>query len=158
MMAAEDREKANVLSDFFCSVFTAEAPDRNNCIARWVEDNMHPVSVPFNHKPIEEEEVRKLLKDIDVTKAAGPDEIHPHKLRNEICRPLTLIFNSSLAAAMVLQKWKKANVTAIFKKGDKNKPCNYRPVSLTSILCKLVQILIRSRILEYLSNNNVSDI
>ena len=69
--------------------------------------------MPFNHKPIEEEEVRKLLKDIDVTKAAGPDEMHPqvlHELRNEICKPLTPIFNSSLAAGMVPQKWKEANV------------------------------------------------
>ena len=53
MMATEDREKADVLSDFFCSVFTAEPPDHNNCIARWVEETMLPVSVPFNHKPIE---------------------------------------------------------------------------------------------------------
>ena len=109
---------------------------------------------------MEEEEVRKLLKDIDVAKTAEPDEMHPlvlHELRNEICKPLTFIFNSSLASRDGTSNTERGKGSVIFKKGDKNKlkPGNYRPVSLTSIFCKLMEKLIRNIILEHLKNNNL---
>ena len=49
----------------------------------------------------------------------------------------------------------KANVTAIFKKGEKSSPCNYKPVSLTSQICKVLESLIRDNILEHVRKYNL---
>ena len=46
--------------------------------------------------------------------------------------------------------WKKANVTAIFKKGDKTSPCNYRPVSLTSQVCKILESIVKDNVLDHI--------
>ena len=157
-LATEDKDKAEVLSDFFCSVFTVEDQDCDNCIANWASVNAVQTTSDFTNKQIEEEEVIKLLKEINTSKSPGPDNIHPkllYELRDVIYKPLTIIFRKSLESGKVPQKWKEANITAIFKKGEKSKPGNYRPVSLTSILCKLMEKLIRSRIVDYMQKNNL---
>jgi len=55
----------------------------------------------------------------------------------------------------VPQDWKEANVTAIHKKGDKKNPGNYRPVSLTSVSCKIMEKIIRKKIMKHLTDNNI---
>ena len=67
---------------------------------------------------------------------------------------LTIIFEKSLNESVLPQIWKQANVTAIYKKGDKSKPENYRPISLTSVPCKLMERLIRDELVEHMSRNN----
>ncbi|XP_033760638.1 uncharacterized protein LOC117342559 [Pecten maximus] len=65
----------------------------------------------------------------------GPDKIHPKvlkELRHFISTPLAEIFNRSLEDGKLPQKWKEANITAIYKKGSKSDPGHYRPVSLTN--------------------------
>ena len=51
--------------------------------------------------------------------------------------------------------WKKANISAIFKKGEKKKPENYRPISLTSVPCKLMEKLVRDIIVRHMTENNL---
>ena len=51
--------------------------------------------------------------------------------------------------------WKNAHVTAIFKKGKKTTPGNYRPVSLTSILCKLMESIIRDKLMEFVDERDL---
>ena len=69
----------------------------------------------------------------------------PPKLLKEIVEqintPLAKLFNLSLDERVVPSEWKEANVTPLFKKGSRNKPDNYRPVSLTSVVCKLLETL-----------------
>ena len=60
------------------------------------------------------------------------------------------MFNLSLEEGIVPSEWKEANITLLFKKGSRNKPENYRPVSLTSVLCKLLETLIRDHMVEFL--------
>ena len=52
-------------------------------------------------------------------------------------------------------EWKLANVTPLFKKGDKSIPGNYRPISLTSVVCKLMESILRDKIVEFLEKNNI---
>ena len=59
-----------------------------------------------------------------------------------ISTPLAKVFNLSLEEGIVPSEWKDANITPLFKKGSRNKPENYRPVSLTSVVCKLLETLI----------------
>ena len=60
------------------------------------------------------------------------------------------MFNLSLEEGIVPSEWKEANITPLFKKGSRNKPENYRPVSLTSVICKLLETLIRDHMVEFL--------
>jgi hypothetical protein len=66
-----------------------------------------------------------------------------------------VIFKKSFETGIVPEKWKVAIITALFKKGDKKLASNYRPVSLTSILCKLLEKLIRKRIIEHMDKFNL---
>ena len=77
---------------------------------------------------------------------------HQNCLRKllQISTPLAKVFNLSLEEGIVLSEWKEANVTPIFKKGSRNKPDNYRPVSLISVVCKLLETLIRDHMVEFL--------
>ena len=102
--------------------------------------------------------VTKLLKEINPYKATGPDCI-PAKLLKEMAEELSpslaLIFTASLQQGKIPQDWKKALVTPLFKKGDQNNPTNYRPVSLTSICCKLLEHIIHSNVITHLNAHNI---
>ena len=85
--------------------------------------------------------VVKLLKNLDASKATGPDEISARLLKEfatEFGSVLTDIFNKSIKQCEVPKDWKQANVIPVFKKGDKYLASNYRPVSLTCICCKIL--------------------
>ena len=66
--------------------------------------------------------------------------------------PLAHVFNMSLQEGIVSLEWKEANIITLFKKGSINKSVNYRPVSLTSVICKLFETIIRDHIMEYFSS------
>ena len=70
-------------------------------------------------------------------------QFHLLNLRNinHNSTPLAKVFNLSLKEGIVPSEWKEANITPLFKKGSKNKPENYRPVSLTSVVRKLPETL-----------------
>ena len=61
----------------------------------------------------------------------------------------------SLEEGIVPSEWKEANITPLFKKGSRNKPGNYRPLSLTSVVCKLLETLIRDHVVEFLVKHNL---
>ncbi len=108
---------------------------------------------------VTESMVNKALSNINKSKSPGPDNLHPrvlHEVRNEISFPLWKIFSLSLLTNKVPSKWKEAIVTPIFKKGKRNLPSNYRPVSLTSIASKILESFIRDHILEHMRKNNLS--
>lgn len=85
------------------------------------------------------------------TKSPGLDELHPRvikKRRNELVTPLNILFGYSINNNQVPSEWCMTNITAIFKKGDHFGPKNYRPVSLTSVICKLMEALVREKIMK----------
>ena len=86
------------------------------------------------------------------------DNIHPrilYEIRNEIFEPLTNLFNLSLSKGILPSDWKLSSVTALFKKGSKSLINNYRPVSLTSIACKILESIIVDKIINYLISSNI---
>ena len=86
-------------------------------------------------------------------KSPGVDRIPPKLLKEivkQISTPLAKLFNLSLEEKIVPSEWKEANIMPLFKKGLRNKPENYRPVSLTSVVCKLLETLIRDHMVEFL--------
>ena len=96
------------------------------------------MNINFQPKEIEE-----LLDKLKPASAPGPDGIWPRLLREiskQMAYPLSIVFQKSLDATEVPSDWKSANVTPIFKKGSKTDPGNYRPVSLTSVLGKIMEV------------------
>ncbi|KAL8618799.1 hypothetical protein ACOMHN_000227 [Nucella lapillus] len=107
---------------------------------------------------VTEEGVHKLLKNLKPNKASGPDEISSRilkELSTELAPALTTIFRSSLSAGQVPSDWRDALVSPIFKKGEHYNPANYRPVSLTCIVCKLLEHIVVHSLMEHLETNEI---
>ncbi|CAM5156812.1 unnamed protein product [Eretmochelys imbricata] len=107
---------------------------------------------------VEMEVVRDYLEKLDVHKSMGPHELHPRVLKElaaVIAEPLAIIFENSWRTGEVPDDWKKANVVPIFKKGKKEDPGNYRPVSLTSVPGKIMEQVLKESILKYLHEKKV---
>ncbi|CAM5178111.1 unnamed protein product [Eretmochelys imbricata] len=88
----------------------------------------------------------------------GPDALHPRVLKelvDVIAEPLAIIFENSWRMGEVLDDWKKANVVPIFKKGKKEDPGNYRPVSLTSVPGKIMEQVLKESILKHFEERKV---
>ena len=101
--------------------------------------------------------IAKKIKKMKDNKSPGVDGIPPKLLKEiveQISTPFANLFNLSLEEGIVPSDWKKANVMPLFKKVLRNKPENYRPVSLTSVVCKLLETLIRNHMVEFLENIN----
>ena len=111
----------------------------------------------MNEFLVTERMVSEQIRKLDITKSVGPDNINARvlkELHDVIIEPLTLLFNNSLNQGMVPQEWKKALVTPIHKKGNKKLASNYRPVSLTSITCKMMEKIMYSFIIDHIYANN----
>ena len=105
-----------------------------------------------------QEEIKKLLLGLNASKSPGPDKAHPkvlYELANVIDKPLFIIFKKSFETGIAPENWKVAIIAALFKKADKKLASNYRTVSLTSILCKLLEKFIRKRIIEHMDKFNL---
>ena len=102
--------------------------------------------------------VEKLLLDIKVGKASGPDEV-PAKMLKElapvIAKVLTSIYNATLLHGSLPDDWLKANVCPVFKKGETFKASNYRPVSLSCLCCKIMEHIVLSNMMNHIDNNNI---
>ena len=109
----------------------------------------------------DEKLVRKKLEALKPTKASGPDCIHPMVLKKtaeDVALPLSMLFRKSFESDVLPDDWKRADVIPIHKKGNRNDVENYRPVSLTSIACKLMESIIRDAILEHLAKHKLISI
>jgi ribosomal protein S20 len=145
-------EKADTLNSFFSSVFTQE--DAGNLP---VFDNRE-YQTPLDNVNITVEEVRKKLSSLKVAKSPGPDGIYPRVLRElsvELSVPLHRIFVMCLSEGVIPQPWKDGHVSPIFKKGSRSVAGNYRPVSLTAIVCKLMEGFIRDAVLKHMTGNGL---
>ena len=77
----------------------------------------------------------------------------PSQISN--ARYLAVVFTKSLNEGVVPQDWLEANVTPIYKKGTKSLPGNYRPVSLTSVSCRVMESILRDEITGHLARNKL---
>ena len=143
-----DSEKAEELNKFFSSTLTKE--NMNN--VPFFEDRSNGLTLQDTE--MNESIVMEQLKALKVNKSPGPDGLHPrilNELSKELKEPLTLLFRKSLEEGVVPKAWKEGQITPIFKKGKNNICDNYRPVSLTSIVCKVMEKIIRAQTIKHLN-------
>jgi hypothetical protein len=139
---------AKVLNGFFTSVFTQEAPGPVPPCPKL------PSNSSLDDMWIDSDTVKKKILKLK----PGPDKMTSQFLimnADALAPALSMIFNDSLQSGVVPKDWKLANVTPIFKKGSKGNPGNYRPVSLTSIACKIMESCMRDRIVTHLVDNSL---
>jgi len=149
-----DEEAAEVLSESFKDVFTVEKDD--------------PAGLPvFNklstHNPVipvffDSLTIRNKLNKLQCDKSAGPDGLHPmilNRCADAIAQPLASIFNKSFDTGVVPLDWKAANISPIFKKGSRMDPGNYRPVSLTSVVSKVMESIIKDDMVTILQKEGL---
>ena len=104
------------------------------------------------------DEIMKLMKDLEERKATGPDQVSGHILkecRHQLIEPIHDIIRCSLETGKVPKEWKRADIVPIFKNGNKEVPLNYRPVSLTSVICKICEKIIKKQWTTYLEREGI---
>jgi hypothetical protein len=154
ILHSNSKDKANILNQQFKSVFTKEQ-NPTTITPNPLPHPQHPLLQDIN---ITEPGVRNLLKNIKPHKASGPDNISARVLKElalEIAPFLTLIFQKSYTTGKLPSDWKQANITPIYKKGEKYLASNYRPISLTCIASKVMEHIIASQIMHHANNHNI---
>ena len=144
--------KARILSNQFKSVFTRDDPDAP------VKKLPGPDYPDIPELIIRPEGVEKLLAGLNPRKASGPDEIPARMLQSlstELAPALTAIFTQSVEEGALPKQWKTAWIAPVFKKGGRSDPANYRPVSLTSIACKMLEHILCTHIRRHLDTHDI---
>ena len=151
----DNSETAALLNNYFASVFTEEITSN---VPEASQIFLGPNSDKLSTIEITEEMVKNKLIKLKPDKSPGVDNIYPivlQKLANNISLPLSIIFQHSLNTGEVPTDWRNANVTPIFKKGPKHKPENYRPISLTSQISKVLEAILRDCINHHLDHHHL---
>ena len=148
---SDGKGKAEALNHQFASVFTKESKAN--------VPSMGPSNIGDIPKLIiSEAGVLKQLQNLMPNKAPGPDQLPPWFLKMfaiKLAPILTDLFQSSIDQGSLPWQWKEANICAIFKKGNKEAPDSYRPVSLTSVTCKILEHIIHSHIMGHFEVNEI---
>ena len=146
----DDLEKANFLNDHFGSVFTNDN-DILPPMARRTEFELGNVAFT-------PELVWKQLCKLKTSASAGPDKLPPRVLKelaSSLASPLSWLFTVSFTLSSIPDIWRIAIITPIFKKGLASDVSNYRPISLTCIVCKVMESIVRDQMLTYLLTNDL---
>ena len=143
---------ATVLNEQFGSVFTNEdTTNLPHLPHHHVQDRVEDIY-------FDEATVKTKIKNLKISGSSGPDGISSKFLHDHVdclSAPLSILYTKSLFTGIVPQDWREANVTPIYKKGSKNKPENYRPISLTSIPCKIMESILKDGIINHLLRNRL---
>ena len=146
--ATNSYQKAEMLAKFFSAKMSARDPIQP---AHELPKN---ASIKLDDIKITQAGVLKTLKQVDPQKAMGSDKISPHMLSmcaEELASPLTKLFQNCLLQKKWPKIWKKADVTAVHKKGDRTSIKNYRPISLLSCVGKILEKILASALTHHLA-------
>ncbi|XP_065662573.1 uncharacterized protein LOC136085213 [Hydra vulgaris] len=131
--------------------------ESKNCIP-FFKTRINDTTFNLIPEDIHFDDVLERLKNLDQNKAYGVDKLHPYILKNcatAFALPLTLIFMESIEKSQLPNQFSSANITALYKKGDKTDSGNYRPISLPCISFKILQRIIKNKLEKYLHENNI---
>ena len=142
-----DNEKHELLNDYFARIFTQE--DLSSVPSLYIPQVVDPLTdIEFTPQ-----DVYAKLSTLNPSKASGPDGWPILSLKEcgqQLSVPLSILFNKSFNSSTLPDAWKEALITPIFKKGDCTNNNNYRPISLTSPIVKMMESIIRDKVLEHM--------
>ena len=148
-----DQDKANAFMNQFSSVYT---PDNNQVPS-------FPQVLPensLNNINITEQDVFLAMSSLAGKKSCGPDQIYTHFLYNtraHLTRPFYLLFMASLITAQIPDDWKEAHVVPVYKRNKRPAiPSSYRPISLTSVTCKLLESIVLKKLINYFNAEGIT--
>ena len=160
----EDPDKANALNAQFNSVFS---PISLKQIAQRTQQDLHDSGTkqPFRPSPhpkmpdihVSVQGIEQLLKSLEQL-LKSLDKLKPiilQTLHKELTPILQMIYQRSLDTGKLPSIWKEANVSLLFKKGDKTDPSNYCPISLTCVLCKVLEHVVASGISKHFTDQHI---
>ena len=148
----DDEGKANLLNDYFASTCVEDDGSQPK-FERQVPTDVNIDTVAFNT-----ENVYKVMKQLKPKMSSGPDGIPSvvlKKLSPVLAAPLATIFEALMSIGRLPDEWRSATVTPLFKKGLPTQCTNYRPVSLTSVVCKVMERVIVSQLTECLRKHRI---
>ena len=152
VLTETEQETAESLNQYYHSVFTrddgAQAPP---AFPKRTEEKI--TDVVFTIETVEER-----LQELNPNKATGPDGVESRLMKEcseELAPILHRIFRKSLDEGEIPERWKEAEIVPIHKGGSKAVMANFRPVALTSVVCKIFEKIICAAILSFLATNEL---
>ena len=146
-VAVTDAEKANLLNNYFSSVFTCSS---------FHPSSSSTIPVPqetLSNLDISITDVYTALASLDHTKAMGIDKMHPRILKmsaTALCEPIHHLFTLCLSQSYLPLDWRTHCITPIHKAGDRTLASNFRPISLLCILSKVLECIVYNHIINFL--------
>ena len=144
--------KAELLQTIFSSMFT-------------LDDGTIPV---FSNPPVTNSSLSSVLFSAELVKRAirkltakskgGPDGLPPIFLKTcseQLAAPLAYLYSQCMEFSYLPPDWLRAYITPVFKKGDPSSPLNYRPIALTCTICKIMEVIIKDQLINYLLRHNL---
>lgn len=141
----DDFSIAQSMNSYFSSVFTTEDYANFPTQDCTVDKKLAKIDCSVN-------EVKRHLLKLKPNKSPGPDHIAPcifKSCASELAPSLTYMINKSLSLGLLPEEWKHADITPLHKKGSKSSRENYRPISLTSIACKICEKIVFDRMIKF---------
>ena len=161
-----DSENAEILNTFFESVFTVEddaeileeVNNERKDMPDWLKYKGNACDSPLATFDITDSMIRDELQAIDPYKSNVKDCIHPKILKEgkeALIEPLKHIYSLSLREGKLPDMWKRGTITALHKGEDRHQAENYRPVTITSILCRMLERILKKPLLKHIEENNL---
>ena len=170
-ICVENHDKAEIFSKYFSTIGVIDNgvfPRNTNTVCN---DSRCPPSTSYSAGPVasansttlsfvyfDSASIYHVISNLKENSAPGPDNLPPllfKRLVLALLFPLTTLFNIIMQIGSVPQFWKRANVIPIFKKGAASKAANYRPISLTCIICKIFESVIKTSLLGFIYENHL---
>ena len=154
----DNKEMANVFNNFYSNLGNSieqKIPISQRSFSSFLDS---PLNSSFYGSPCDESEIHSIISNFKTNKASGPNSI-PTCLLKEFSSlftyPIKILINKSLSEGTFPNLLKTAQVCPIYKKSDKTKCVNYRPISLLSNISKIFERIMYNRLESYLETNNI---
>ena len=139
--ANDAKKQADLFNEYFYDQFSAASAYSTD-----IDFTNDSNFIDFHFDP---DQISNILKDIDTNKSPCPDGITGTVLKkcsSSLSYPLSILFNISFASGRLLQDWNVANAVPVHKRGDESNIENYRPISLTSLVMKVMEKIVRGEL------------
>ena len=144
------------IAEAFCNYFSTLSVDNSDDSCEVIAESNTCNLIPhLKHVDICDDDVFQIIKDLSSDKSPGPDNITPKLLKicsSSITPILRKLFVTSLSQGKLPTSWKQANISPVHKSGNTSSLTNYRPIALTSVVCKIMETLITNAIKRHISD------